>query len=143
MFWVSKIKNTPLQKFFEIFLKGGGFNLPKDKEMIERYLKILESHSEPIACDNSLKKFSPIIQMKWVGGWTCNSYWSYSKKAFELRIPFMNQIYIKGIRIDAMTKQIVITGDLWQNYNIPVEYKNGSDSCQTKSRPTGDGDTSE
>ena len=80
--------------------------------------------------------------MKWVGGWTCNSYWSYATKAFELRIPYMNDIHIKGVVIDAMTKQIVITGDLRRNYNIPVEY-NGTDCGKAQSRPTGDGNTSE
>ena len=80
--------------------------------------------------------------MKWVGGWTCNSAWAYSKTAFEVRVPYMRNVYIHKISVCPISNEIIISGDLQKKYNIPIEY-NGTDCRKTTSRPTGDGNTSE
>ena len=79
---------------------------------------------------------------KIVASWTCNSYWQYSAKTFEVRVPYMKDVVVHNIKICPISKELVITGNLRQKYNIPFEY-NGTVGWQGKSRPTGDGAPSE
>ena len=81
--------------------------------------------------------------MRWIGGWTCNSHWSYTATTFKLNIPYMRDVVVKTVKVCPRSKEIIITGDLTEKKNMSLWYNNGQTCWKDESRFKSDGNPSE